>query len=360
MKRLFVYVVLGLVSVPALPGMARAQVYPERLSIAVKARTIVEAARAYQRRSRDDNREEQTERSTKVIRLGTDGALALGNISGDITVTRGGGADATIEIVKTARGRTPEDAKQLLQLVPVEITERNGRAEVKARYPSGDVQRQSNRRNINVSVAYTVTAPAGTRVSIDSISGAIKVTDIKGDINANTISGDVRISGAGRIGAAKTISGTVDISETQADGPVAGSSISGDVVFRRVTARRIDGSSVSGNIKFEDLQCDRVSGQTTSGSVWFSGALARRGHYELHSFSGEVRVVLSGSTGFEVDATSFSGEVRTDLPITTRGNNQSDDRGRGRRRTTLTGTYGDGSAVLDLQTFSGSIVISRR
>jgi len=138
---------------------------------------------------------------------------------------------------------------------------------------------------------------------------------------------------------------------------VAGSSVSGDVLIRRVTARRLDGGSVSGNIKLDDVQCDRVSAQTTSGSVWFSGALARNGRYQLNSFSGEVRVVLSGNTGFEVDATSFSGEVRADLPITTRGNTEPDRRG---RRTTLTGTYGDGAAVLALQTFSGSIVISKR
>jgi hypothetical protein len=33
--------------------------------------------------------------------------------------------------------------------------------------------------------------------------------------------------------------------------------------------------------------------------------------------------------------------------------------GRG-RRTALTGTFGDGSAVLDLTTFSGSIIVSKR
>lgn len=355
MKRLFAYVVLALLSVPALPGMARAQVYPERMSIAVKARSIVEAARVYQRRTRDDNPEEQTERTTKVVKLGADGTIILGNIAGDITVSRGSGPDATIEIVKTARGRTPEDAKEMLALVPVEVTERTGRVEVKTRYPNGDDQRRNNRRNINVSAAYTVTAPAGTRVSVDTISGNVRVTDIKGDINANSISGDVRISGAGRIGSAKSISGTIEVSDTQADGPVAGSSISGDVVFRRVNARRMDGGSVSGSIKFDDVQCDRVNAQTTSGGVSFSGTLVRGGHYELHAFSGEVRVMLSGNTGFEVDATSFSGEVRTDIPITTRGSTT----GRG-RRTTLTGTYGDGSAILDLQTFSGSIVISKR
>lgn len=357
MNRLVRYGVVVLVGLVAAPGVARAQVYPERMSIAVKARTAVEAARGYQRRSRDDNREEQTERTTRVIRLGQDGALALGNIAGDIVVTRGNGADATVEIVKTARGRTPEDARELLALVPVEVTERNGRAEVRTRYPAGDDQRRNNRRNINVSVAYNVTAPAGTRLSVDSISGSIRISDIKGDLNANSISGDVRIGGAGRIGTAKSISGTIEISETQTDGAVAGSSVSGDVIFRRVTARRLDGGSVSGNIKIEDVQCERVSAQTTSGSTWFAGTLARSGRYELKSFSGEVRVLLAGNTGFEVDANSFSGEVRTDLPITTRGTTPPNRRG---RQTTLTGTYGDGAAVLDLTTFSGSIVIAKR
>ena len=353
---MFRYALTALLAVAAAPSAAHAQVYPERLSIAIKARTAVEAARAYQRRSRDDNREEQTERTTKVVKLGTDGALVLGNIAGDITVTRGGGTEATIEIVKTARGRTPEDAKEMLALVPVEITERSGRVEVKTRYPNGDEQRRNNRRNINVSVAYTVSAPAGTHLSINSISGSIKVTDIKGDISANSISGDLRLTGAGRISSAKSISGMVEIAETQADGAVGGSSVSGDVVFRRVTARRVDGSSVSGNIRLDDVQADRVSAQTTSGNASFSGPLARNGRYELNAFSGEVRVAISGSTGFEVEANSFSGEVRSELPITTRGS-QPDRRG---RQKTLTGTYGDGAAVLDLTTFSGSIVISKR
>lgn len=357
MKRLLAYVVAALAAGPLVPDTVHAQVYPERVSIAAKARHAVDMARAYQRRSRDDSRETQTERTTKVIRLGADGVLALGNVAGDITVSRGGGSDATIEIVKTARGRTPEDAKEQLALVPVEVTERNGRAEVRTRYPSGEDRRRNGRRNINVSVAYTVTTPAGTRLSIDSISGSIRVADIKGDINANSISGDVRIGGAGRIGTAKTISGTVEIADTQADGSVAGSSVSGDVIYRRVTARRIDGGSVSGNIKLEDVQCERVSAQTTSGSVWFSGGLARSGRYELKSFSGEVRLVLTGNTGFEIDANSFSGEIRaSDFAITARGASTN----RRGRQTTLSGTYGDGAAVLDLTTFSGSIVISKK
>jgi DUF4097 and DUF4098 domain-containing protein YvlB len=236
------------------------------------------------------------------------------------------------------------------------VNERTGRADVRARYPSGDESHRMNRRNVNVSVNYNVTAPAGTRISIESISGSVKVTDIKGDVSANTVSGDVRISGAGRINAAKTISGNVEIADAQVDGALESSSVSGDVVLRRVTARRIDVGSVSGDIKLDDLQCDRVSANSTSGGVSFAGALLRNGRYELKSFSGEVRLALSGNNGFEVEANSFSGEVRSEFDIVTHG---TDSTRRG-RRTVLNGTFGDGSAVLDLTTFSGSIVIAKR
>jgi hypothetical protein len=352
MKRLLAYSVIAAVALLAVPAGAAAQVYPERLVARERGRAV---AAAYQRRDAN-NREEQVERTSRTVKVGANGILGLGNIAGDIVVTRGGGSDATIEIVKTARGRDQNDAREQLQLVQVEVTERAGRVDVRTRYPNE--QGRNNRRSINVSVAYNVSAPAGTRLSIESISGAIKITDIKGDISANTVSGDIRITGAARISAAKTISGAVEIADTQTDGALESGSVSGDVTLRRVTARRIEASTVSGSLKLEELSCERVEASSTSGSVTYSGALARGGRYELNSFSGEVRLLLSGDTGFEVDANSFSGDIRTtDLQITTRGSRDTDRRG---RRRELSGTFGDGSAILDLTTFSGSIVIGRR
>src|SRR5437867_2040356 len=221
------FVLAALAALPA-ARPASAQVYPERILIKDKALRIVDVA--YQRRSRDDNREEQTERITKTLRLGGNGFLDLGNIAGDVTVTRGGGSDATVEIVKTARGRDVADAREMLQLVQVDVSERAGRAEVKTRYSGGDDQRRYGRRNVSVSVAYNVTAPAGTHLSVQSIWGSIKVTDIKGEVSATSVSGDVRISGASHVMAAKSISGMVDIVETQTDSGLDATSVSGDVV----------------------------------------------------------------------------------------------------------------------------------
>lgn len=322
-----------------------------------RVRTIVhtEIARAragLYRQGRD--REEQTERLTKVVKIGATGELAVGNIAGDIIVTRGNGSEASIDIVKTARGRTVDDARDMLRLVTIDVTERNGRAEVQTRYPD-DRERRNNRRNINVSVAYTIVAPPGTRLTIGSISGSIKVTDIKGDLALNSISGTVRIANAGRIASAKSISGGVEIVDTQIDGGVNAESISGAITLRRVRAQRMELGVISGNVVLEDVQCDRVKAHSISGDVEFTGTLARNGRYELTSHSGEVRIRVSGGTGFELDANSFSGSVRSDLPLTLRGGDAGE---RGRRRA-LRGVYGDGSAVLDVTTFSGSIVISK-
>lgn len=60
-------------------------------------------------------------------------------------------------------------------------------------------------------------------------------------------------------------------------------------------------------------------------------------------------MTLPAATGFELEAESFSGDIRTDFEV--RGT-------RGKR--SVRGTVGDGSAVLDLTTFSGSILITKK
>ena len=243
----------------------------------------------------------------------------------------------------------------MLGLVQVDVTERGNRAEIRTRYPSGDESRRNNRRNINVSVAYTLTAPERTRVSASSISGDIAAKDIKGDLAMESVSGSVRISNAGNVAAAKSISGSVEVLDTQIEGQLEVSSVSGTVLVRNVKARTLEASAVSGSVAVQNVACDRLEAQTVSGSVEFGGPLASGGRYELSSHSGDVNVSVEGNTGFELEASSFSGSVRSDINLESRAT----DTGR-RQQRSLRGTYGDGSAVLDLTTVSGSIVVTKR
>jgi DUF4097 and DUF4098 domain-containing protein YvlB len=317
------------------------------------ARERANRVERYQGRDRDQ-REQQTERTTRTLKVGPNGEIHIGNVAGNITVTRGSGNEATLEIIKTARARTSEDAREMLGLVQIDVTERSGRAEIKTRYP-GEEYRRNDRRNIHVSVAFNLAAPAGTRLTATSVSGDVSSKDITGDVTLESVSGSVRIANGGRVAVAKSVSGNVEITDTEIEGQVEASSVSGNVTMRNLKARNLEVGTVSGNVIVQDVTADRVEGQTVSGDVQFSGTLARGGRYEFSSHSGSVQVAVAGGTGFELEATSFSGSVRSDIELKTQGSSIA-----GRRQKTIRGVHGDGSAVLDLTTFSGSIVVTRR
>src|SRR3954471_13484197 len=156
MSRVLAYSVIAVAAAALLTTSARpaaAQVYPERITIAAKARAV--AASGYQRRA--DNREEQTDRQTRTLKLGANGVLALGNIAGDIVITRANGSETTVEIVKTARGGDVNGAREQRALGPVEMREPPGRADIRAHCPSGEEARRPNRRNFSTTVNYNVT-----------------------------------------------------------------------------------------------------------------------------------------------------------------------------------------------------------
>lgn len=338
-----------LLLLPALS--ADAQVYPERVRALTRG-----AGERVERYQREDRRATETERITRTVRLGPAGDVQISNIAGDITITRGGGNDVVVEAIKTSRSRTAEEAKAALPLVEVEITERAGRVDIRARYPRNS-EGQRRDRNLNVSVAFNITAPERARISLNTISGDVSVSDIKGDLSLETISGAVRIGNAGRVSRAKTVSGAVEITDTAVEGAMDASTISGTVLLRNVKAAQMDLGSISGDITIDRVQCERVDAQSISGTIVLTGSLVRGGRYDLGSHSGQVQVNVTGETGFELEATSFSGSVRSEVPLTPSGVSQANNRGRQRA---LRGIFGDGSASLDITTFSGSVLITKK
>jgi hypothetical protein len=339
--------VLAAAFVPAAQAPALAEQQPP--AVREIARGASRTVTRYQR-GRNDNRFEQTDRQTRTVKVGANGSIELHNIAGDIVVSAGGGDSATIEIVKIARGTSDADARELLGLVPVEVIERAGRVEVWARYPD---HRRSNRRNINVSTAYRVTAPSGTRIQTDSISGNITVTGVRGELALGTISGDIRVQDAGRIVKGQTISGNVDLVSAQDDAVVELSSTSGNVQARGIKVRRLDLGTISGSVIGRDLHCDAATLHTMSGDVEYTGTLTPGGRYAFRSHSGNVRMTVGTGVGFEIEASTFSGEVRSGLALRLEGST-------GRRNRTVRGTYGDGRARIEASSFSGNVVINGR
>ena len=352
-RALFTPLLAAALAVAAAPASAAAP--QSAAESAREARAAVREAavaaretRAVTRYQGRDNRFEETARETRTVRVGAGGLIELRNIAGDITVTAGGGDTATIEIVKVARGSSARDAQEQLALVPVEVIERAGRVEVSARYPENN--RRNGRRNFNVSTAYRVTAPAGTRIKAESISGNVAAAGVHGDLTLNSISGDIRVERAGKVVNGQSISGNVELVSAADDAVVELSSTSGNVTARGVRVRRLDLGSISGDVRGTDLRCDSATLHTMSGNVEYGGSLTSGGTYDFRTHSGDVRLTLSGGTGFEIEASTFSGEVRSGLELRLEST--------GRRNRTIRGTYGDGRARIEASSFSGTVIIN--
>lgn len=315
-------------------------------------RDVVKTAspRAYQGRTRN-NGPEQTENFSRKVKVGRDGRVSISNISGDIKITGGAGDDVTIEAIKRTRG----DRSQL-GAVQITVDDRPGRVEVRTEY---DSNRNFRNRNLDVSVDYTVLVPATATVDVKSISGNVTVTGVQSAVHAETVSGTVTTSATPKL-TAKTVSGDLELVSAPADADLSASTVSGNIRAKGLKIRTLDLGSVSGDLIVSDITCDRLGVKSVSGNVEFGGTLGKGGRYDINSHSGSVRLALSGSTGFELNANSFSGSIRSDFPVTLGGQSDRNDRRRGEPGRATHAVFGDGSATLNIRTFSGDIVITKR
>lgn len=302
---------------------------------------------------------EQIDKITQTFKVGADGSLDLSGISGDVRVTGGSGSEIRVEATKRVRHRDADQAKRLLNDLRVEMTHVSSRVEVRTVYP----RRNNSERGMSARVDYVVSVPTGVAVAVKSISGNVLVTAVRGEVRAETVSGDVDVSATPNVAVAKTISGNVSARDIGSANLLSLSTVSGTVIATGLKVRALEASTVSGNVRISGVQIERVEASCVSGNIDFDSPLSKGGRYEFTSHSGDVRIALSGNTGFELDADTFSGSVRSDLPITLRTLGR-DDRERGRGRGTsnraIRGSYGDASAILEVRSHSGSVVITKK
>lgn len=290
---------------------------------------------------------ETTAKIVNRFKVGPRGTLDISNVAGQIVVTAGGTDTIVIDAVKRVRSRGG-DVKDQLERTVVNMSEHAGRVEVRTTYTG---------RNPRAAVDYSVTAPAGTSVYAHSISGDIRITGIQGEVRAEAVSGDVDAISTPGATLVRSVSGNASVSGVSNQNDLRASSVSGMVTVRGAKVRSLDADSISGDVRLNDTTCDRITARSISGNLSFEGPLVRHGRYDFKSQSGDISLVLVGAPGFEVDAGSFSGNVRSDLPVTVR---QGGAEGGRHTRRGIHGIHGDGGAQLALTSFSGDITIAKK
>ena len=284
----------------------------------------------------------------RELPLPLDGSVALSNITGTIVVEAWDQPKLVIDAEKEVHGHGP-DAKAAADAVEIQVDAKAGSVRIETRYPKrgwADMFSWWSKHN-NVAVHYKLKVPRRATVRLESVSGEVEARGLGGHLGAESISGDTRLSdlsGGVRVESVsgevrmRNISGTIDVESVSGSIEVIGGE--GD----------FSGETVSGDLELSELRGGRVSASSVSGDLDFSGPLESGGRYEFESQSGDISLTLLGTVGFRFEAETFSG----DIDVSELG--FSDLR---RERRLLSGSYGDGSARITCDTFSGDVAIER-
>jgi DUF4097 and DUF4098 domain-containing protein YvlB len=301
---------------------------------------------------------ETVEPFARAFKVGPSGSLDLFNLSGEVVVTGIAGDEIRVDARKLVRAKSAGDAKQQLEAVKIEATETGGRVEVRTFVPRS---RGKDGKDFRVEVVYDVQVPVGAAVSLRTMSGNLRVTNVKGDVRLETVSGNIETTKTAKLSRVKTVSGDIHITSGASIEGLTGGTISGTLTLRGMKARSLDLSTVSGDLVLIDTMCERAMVRTINGDLEFSGPLVKAGRYEFSTHNGDIRLKLAATSGFELLAKTFNGDLRTEMPINITSTPDDPDLPAGvPQKHELRGTFGDGSALLVVRTFSGSVVVGRR
>lgn len=255
----------------------------------------------------------------------------LGSTSGDLEIAS---IKGRLDASSTSGNVSARDTgAAVMNATSGDVTLTNAGGNSEARSSSGDITMERVRGDALAS----------------SSSGNVKAFDVTGNARLKSMSGEVsgeRISGSI---AASSISGGVRL--TGGTESIEAHSTSDDVVIRGAKGR-IDAGSVSGNVRMYNIESGEVDASSTSGDIEYNGSLNDGGSYNFESLSGNVKIVIpSQNCGFNLSASTYSGEIDTDFEIKVTGLRSG---GNSRR---LEGVSGNGCARLKAKSFSGNVTI---
>ncbi len=213
----------------------------------------------------------------------------------------------------------------------------------------------------NVSISYRIVVPADTAVSSKSGSGSQILSDLKGpvaasagsgsltlgkigsDVEARAGSGSIRIAGVAGDLQVKTGSGSIEALAVQ--GAIIASAGSGRIELEQTGAGDVSVHSSSGGVRVRGVR-GGLTVSTSSGSIRAQGEMVR--DWILEASSGAITVELPPEAAFELDASTGSGSIDSERPVSVTGRIS---------RKALRGAVGNGGPRLEIETSSGSIVI---
>ena len=220
------------------------------------------------------------------------------------------------------------------------------RTEIEVRRRGTTLYVEAEGRTWTALADFVITVPRGMEISVEGFNADVDIEGVGGAVGISTIQGDARVVGAIGDVSVETVNGRIELMDV--DGEVEASSPSGSI--RVVGARgELRVEAVGGGVELEGMDADVVDVSSVGGRIRFTGALRPNGEYYFGTHGGTISLEIEGSPDAEFNLASVMGRVRTQFP----GAPEPD------RRNRLRFTTGAGSAVVDAETYGGTISLRR-
>ncbi len=212
------------------------------------------------------------------------------------------------------------------------------------------VRSRSTRGGPSRSLDYTITVPKWMALSVSGTYADVTMDGVGGDVTVDTTRGDIKVIGGSGFVSLKSVQGEITLEK--AKGRVEVRAVNEGIHLADINGD-VSAESTNGSITLDRVDSSNVDLYTVNGNISYDGPIRDKGLYRLTTHNGTLAMPIADKANATVTARTYNGGIRSTFPL------PNDASGSERRAKRLTLTLGNGSAHVELESFSGSIALRR-
>jgi DUF4097 and DUF4098 domain-containing protein YvlB len=187
------------------------------------------------------------------------------------------------------------------------------------------------------SLDYNITVPGWMAISVSGTYADVTLEGVGGDVTVDTTRGDIKVRGGSGFVSLKSVQGEITLEK--AKGRVEVRAVNESIHLADISGD-LSAESTNGSIILERIDSGNVDLYTVNGNISYDGPIKDRGVYRLTTHNGLIAIPIADRANAALTARTYNGGIRATFALP--GDNTS-----------------DGSAHIELESFSGTISLRR-
>lgn len=187
-------------------------------------------------------------------------------------------------------------------------------------------------------VSYVLEVPLGASIEIRNPEGKVEIEKLQGDTTVDSVGGAIAV--------------------TDASGRLTVTSIAGDISIIRPSGH-VEATTICGNIHFISPLGTFLKGHSTSGKITYEGDFVTGGEYAFTNYSGDIDLFLPSNASFELNKNTGRGKFFSEISPAHRASSIPRTANAAGAHS-LFGSNISTTATLKVSSFSGNIHIRRQ